>query len=79
MAKEEVKSDRLTALDEYRFLGASGLKVSPLCLGTMTFGQDWDIGSGNMNARKFLIFIAQKEETSMILPTYTKMEVVKKC
>lgn len=25
----------------YKLLGKSGLKVSELCLGTMTFGQDW--------------------------------------
>ena len=25
-------------LDNYRLLGRSGLRVSPLCLGTMTFG-----------------------------------------
>jgi len=29
------------ALDHYRMLGRSGLKVSPLCLGTMTFGESW--------------------------------------
>lgn len=28
-------------LDTYRLLGRSGLKVSPLCLGTMTFGAAW--------------------------------------
>ena len=25
----------------YKLLGKSGLRVSELCLGTMTFGQDW--------------------------------------
>lgn len=25
---------------EYRFLGKTGLKVSELCLGTMTFGRE---------------------------------------
>ena len=29
------------SLDSYRMLGRSGLKVSPLCLGTMTFGETW--------------------------------------
>src|SRR6266404_4389264 len=29
-----------TQLDHYRLLGRSGLRVSPLCLGTMTFGSD---------------------------------------
>ncbi|WP_404476561.1 aldo/keto reductase [Novosphingobium sp. BL-52-GroH] len=29
------------ALDTYRLLGRSGLRVSPLSLGTMTFGEEW--------------------------------------
>ncbi len=29
----------------YRVLGRTGLKVSELCLGTMTFGQDWGWGA----------------------------------
>ncbi len=32
-------------LTEYRTLGRSGLRVSPLCLGTMTFGTEWGWGS----------------------------------
>ena len=31
-------------LDNYRLLGDSGLKVSPLCLGTMTFGTRLGLG-----------------------------------
>jgi aryl-alcohol dehydrogenase-like predicted oxidoreductase len=30
-----------TSLDSYRLLGRSGLRVSPLALGTMTFGETW--------------------------------------
>lgn len=26
---------------KYKLLGKSGLRVSELCLGTMTFGKDW--------------------------------------
>ncbi|MHC4976907.1 MAG: aldo/keto reductase [Planctomycetota bacterium] len=33
------------ALNDYVTLGRSGLRVSPLCLGAMTFGQDWGWGS----------------------------------
>ncbi len=33
------------ALDHFVSLGRSGLRVSPLCLGTMTFGEDWGWGS----------------------------------
>ncbi len=29
----------------YRLLGRSGLRVSELCLGTMTFGEDWGWGT----------------------------------
>jgi aryl-alcohol dehydrogenase-like predicted oxidoreductase len=36
-------SDRL--LDSYSLLGRSGLRVSPFCLGTMTFGTDWGWGA----------------------------------
>ena len=33
------------ALDHYSTLGDSGLRVSPFCLGAMTFGEDWGWGS----------------------------------
>lgn len=29
----------------YKLLGRSGLRVSELCLGTMTFGEDWGWGA----------------------------------
>jgi len=32
-------------LNHFVSLGKSGLRVSPFCLGTMTFGQDWGWGS----------------------------------
>jgi aryl-alcohol dehydrogenase-like predicted oxidoreductase len=39
-------------LDDYRLLGRSGLRVSPLCLGTMTFGvQPGGWGSSDEEAR----------------------------
>src|SRR5215469_12573110 len=36
----------------YRLLGNSGLRVSELCLGTMTFGEDWGWGSPKEESRK---------------------------
>lgn len=36
----------------YRLLGGSGLRVSELCLGAMTFGEDWGWGSSKEEARK---------------------------
>lgn len=41
-----------TSLDTYRLLGRSGLRVSPLALGTMTFGQDWGWGADAAEARR---------------------------
>ena len=43
----------------YRLLGKSGLRVSELCLGTMTFGEDWGWG-------------ASKEESRRIFDTYVE-------
>ncbi len=38
-------------LNEYSTLGRSGLRVSPLCLGTMTFGTEWGWGSEESTSR----------------------------
>ena len=35
----------------YQLLGRSGLRVSELCLGTMTFGEDWGWGSSKDTAK----------------------------
>lgn len=39
------------SLDQYRLLGRSGLRVSPLSLGTMTFGSDWGWGADETDAK----------------------------
>jgi aryl-alcohol dehydrogenase-like predicted oxidoreductase len=44
-------TDRLE-LNSYRLLGRSGLRVSPLALGTMTFGADWGWGADEAEARR---------------------------
>ena len=36
----------------YKTLGRSGLKVSQLCLGTMTFGEEFGIGAGEPECRR---------------------------
>lgn len=36
----------------YRILGRSGLRVSELCLGTMTFGEDWGWGASQEDSRQ---------------------------
>src|SRR4051812_24568628 len=38
----------------YKLLGKSGLRVSELCLGTMTFGEDWGWGSSRNESRQIL-------------------------
>jgi aryl-alcohol dehydrogenase-like predicted oxidoreductase len=40
------------SLDTYRLLGRSGLRVSPLALGTMTFGTDWGWGADRDEAHR---------------------------
>jgi aryl-alcohol dehydrogenase-like predicted oxidoreductase len=36
----------------YKLLGRSGLRVSELCLGTMTFGEDWGWGASKDESRR---------------------------
>ena len=38
-------------LNDYITLGRSGLRVSPLCLGTMTFGTEWGWGAEESDSR----------------------------
>ena len=38
-------------LNEYVTLGRSGLRASPLCLGTMTFGTEWGWGADEASSR----------------------------
>ena len=42
------------AMHEYTTLGRSGLRVSPLCLGTMTFGTEWGWGAEENVSRSLL-------------------------
>ena len=37
---------------QYKLLGKSGLRVSELCLGTMTFGEDWGWGASKEESKK---------------------------
>jgi aryl-alcohol dehydrogenase-like predicted oxidoreductase len=41
-------------LNHFRLLGRSGLRVSPLCLGTMTFGNEWGWGADKDESRRIL-------------------------
>ena len=57
----------------YQLLGRSSLRVSDLCLGTMTFGEDWGWGSPKEEAKK--IYDAFREAGGNFIDTanlYTK-------
>jgi aryl-alcohol dehydrogenase-like predicted oxidoreductase len=41
-------------LNSYGTLGRSGLRVSPFCLGAMTFGEDWGWGATPEDSAKIL-------------------------
>ena len=42
------------SLKDYVTLGHSGLRVSPLCLGTMTFGTEWGLGTAEEESKAIL-------------------------
>ena len=42
----------IPSVASYHLLGRSGLRVSPLCLGAMTFGEDWQMGANKDQSRK---------------------------
>ncbi len=44
---------------KYKLLGKSGLRVSELCLGTMTFGDDWGWGAPKEESRKMFDAFAE--------------------
>lgn len=55
------------SLDSYRLLGRSGLRVSPISLGAMTFGTDWGWGADEREARA--IFNAYVERGGNFIDT----------
>lgn len=44
----------------YRLLGPSGLRVSELCLGTMTFGEDWGWGADKATSQQIFELFAER-------------------
>jgi aryl-alcohol dehydrogenase-like predicted oxidoreductase len=47
-------------LDHYVTLGHSGLRVSPLCLGAMTFGEDWGWGASIKDSEAMIDRFAER-------------------
>jgi diketogulonate reductase-like aldo/keto reductase len=53
LVKDKLKGNMMSKnVNDYVTLGRSGLRVSPLCLGTMTFGTEWGWGSEEKVARE---------------------------
>jgi hypothetical protein len=62
------------ALDHYRLLGRSGLRVSPMPLGTMTFGPDWGWGADRDEARAIFVACTDRGRQSTVPPTWTRRD-----
>jgi aryl-alcohol dehydrogenase-like predicted oxidoreductase len=53
-------SQPITQLNHYRLLGNSGMRVSPICLGTMTFGTEWGFGADLEESRQIVDLYADR-------------------
>jgi len=51
----------------YKLLGKSGLRVSEICLGTMTFGEDWGWGASKSDSKK--IFDSYRDKGGNFIDT----------
>ncbi len=52
---------------KYKLLGKTGLRVSELCLGTMTFGEEWGWGANKEDSRK--VYDAYREAGGNFIDT----------
>ena len=59
-------------LTDYVTLGRSGLRVSPFCLGAMTFGEDWGWGSPSPSPTRIIDRFMSAAEISSTPPTSTR-------
>ena len=50
----------ITSLDQYQLLGNSGLRVSPLALGAMTFGNDFGWGADEATSRQIFDYYVER-------------------
>ena len=55
---------------KYRLLGKTGLRVSEICLGTMSFGQDWGFGADEPTSHQVLDYY--REQGGNFLDTANK-------
>ncbi|KAF0469850.1 aldo/keto reductase [Gigaspora margarita] len=52
--------ETIGALDDYVLLGRSGLRISPLCLGALTFGETFGIGSNYEESKNVFDYYFEK-------------------
>ncbi|CAG8819836.1 23727_t:CDS:2, partial [Cetraspora pellucida] len=52
--------ETIGALDDYVLLGRSGLRISPLCLGALTFGEKFGLGSNYEESKKVFDYYYEK-------------------
>jgi len=45
---------------KYKLFGKSGLRVSEICLGTMTFGEEWGVGANKEESKKMFDFFVEQ-------------------
>jgi len=61
----------------YKLLGRSGLRLSELALGTMTFGEDWGFGASKDESQKIFNAFVKAVGTLLIRLSIIRMEQVK--
>ena len=59
-------------LNSYATLGRSGLRVSPFCLGAMTFGEDWGWGATPEDSSKYG-YISSQRSNELKIEKYQKI------
>jgi hypothetical protein len=65
-------------LQNYVSLGRSGVRVSPVCLGAMTFGEDWGWGSSVEESKQILDRYIDSGATSSTQRTGTRRAIPKR-
>ena len=71
--------NKIESLTNYTRLGPSGLRVSPLCLGTMTFGEDGGWGNNAADSRAIFDRFLDANGNVIDIPTDIREATPKRC
>ncbi|CAB5357911.1 unnamed protein product [Rhizophagus irregularis] len=75
MAQDSTSPVKTTkALDDYVLLGRSGLRVSPLCLGALTFGEQRGLGANKEESKKVFDLYYEKGGNFIVNNTTVQKE-----